>query len=45
MGTYGRARVQDALSWAHEAPKLLAAYDAVFDAPEALASPKPRHAE
>jgi glycosyltransferase involved in cell wall biosynthesis len=45
MGAYGRARVQDALSWEHEAPKLLAAYDAVFDAPEALAAPKPRHAE
>jgi len=45
MGQYGRARVLDALSWEHEAPKLLAAYDAVFEAPEALAAPKPRHAE
>ncbi len=45
MGEYGRARVLDALSWEHEAPKLLAAYDAVFEAPEALAAPKPRHAE
>ncbi|ODS01014.1 glycosyltransferase WbuB [Methyloceanibacter superfactus] len=45
MGDYGRARVLDALSWEHEAPKLLAAYDAVFEAPEAYAAPKPRHAE
>lgn len=45
MGAYGRARVLDALSWEHEAPKLLAAYDAVFETPETVASPKPRHAE
>ncbi|MGH6737154.1 MAG: glycosyltransferase family 4 protein [Methyloceanibacter sp.] len=45
MGTYGRERVLDALSWEHEAPKLLAAYDAVFDSPGAVPAPKPRHAE
>ena len=45
MGAYGRARVLDALSWEHEAPKLLAAYDAVFEIPDVLTSPKPRHAE
>ncbi len=45
MGAYGRARVLDALSWEHEAPKLLAAYDAVFEEPETFAAPKPRHAE
>jgi len=45
MGTYGRERVLDSLSWEHEAPKLLAAYDAVFDAPGAVSAPKPRHAE
>jgi len=27
MGEYGRARVTDKLSWEHEAPKLLAAYE------------------
>jgi len=31
MGEYGRKRVVDTLSWDHEAPKLLAAYDTVFD--------------
>jgi len=30
MGRFGRERVQKLLSWPHEAPKLLAAYDAVF---------------
>jgi glycosyltransferase involved in cell wall biosynthesis len=30
MGEYGRRRVSEELSWEHEAPKLLAAYDAVF---------------
>lgn len=30
MGEYGRRRVREELSWEHEAPKLLAAYDAVF---------------
>jgi glycosyltransferase involved in cell wall biosynthesis len=45
MGAYGRARVLEGLSWEHEAPKLLAAYDAAFDSPETVASPQPRHAE
>jgi hypothetical protein len=30
MGEYGRRRVTEELCWEHEAPKLLAAYDAVF---------------
>jgi glycosyltransferase involved in cell wall biosynthesis len=30
MGAIGRKRVVNELSWAHEAPKLLAAYDALF---------------
>lgn len=30
MGTYGRQRVRDELSWEHEEPKLIAAYKAVF---------------
>ncbi|MBX5460406.1 MAG: glycosyltransferase family 4 protein [Steroidobacteraceae bacterium] len=30
MGEFGRARVTSELSWDHEVPKLLAAYDAVF---------------
>ena len=32
MGEYGKRRVTEELSWEHEAPKLLAAYDAVFGA-------------
>jgi glycosyltransferase involved in cell wall biosynthesis len=31
MGEYGRRRVEDELEWRHEAPKLLAAYDALWD--------------
>lgn len=31
MGTYGRQRVRDELSWEHEEPKLIAAYKAVFN--------------
>lgn len=31
MGEYGRRRVENDLQWACEAPKLLAAYDALFD--------------
>jgi glycosyltransferase involved in cell wall biosynthesis len=31
MGAFGRDRVRNALAWTHEAPKLLAVYDAVFD--------------
>jgi glycosyltransferase involved in cell wall biosynthesis len=30
MGAYGRRRVENELEWRYEAPKLLAAYDAVF---------------
>ena len=30
MGIYGRQRVRDELSWEHEEPKLIAAYEAVF---------------
>jgi len=30
MGEYGRERVSSGLSWEHEAPKLLAAYDKLF---------------
>jgi glycosyltransferase involved in cell wall biosynthesis len=30
MGAIGRARVEDGLSWAHSAPRLLAAYDRAF---------------
>ena len=30
MGEYGRKRVRDELEWNHEAPKLLAAYDALW---------------
>jgi len=29
MGQYGRQRVESALAWGHQAPKLLAAYDAL----------------
>ena len=31
MGEFGRNRVEKELEWNHEVPKLLAAYDAVFD--------------
>ena len=30
MGVYGRKRVRDELSWEHEEPKLIAAYEALF---------------
>jgi glycosyltransferase involved in cell wall biosynthesis len=32
MGEYGRRRVEEVLEWRHEAPKLLKAYDALFEA-------------
>ncbi|WP_245331874.1 glycosyltransferase family 4 protein [Bradyrhizobium sp. NAS80.1] len=38
MGALGRKRVLSQLSWSHEAPKLLAAYDALF-APETELAP------
>ncbi len=31
MGQFGRRRVEDELEWRHEAPKLLAAYNALFE--------------
>jgi glycosyltransferase involved in cell wall biosynthesis len=34
MGEFGRKRVLETLSWEHEAPRLLAAYDALFRAAE-----------
>jgi glycosyltransferase involved in cell wall biosynthesis len=45
MGLSGRERVANTLAWEHEAPKLLAAYDALFELPDAVTSPKPRPAE
>src|SRR5882672_9307200 len=40
MGELGRRRVLDELEWRHEAPKLLAAYDALW----ARSAPRPRPA-
>ena len=40
MGAFGRARVRDVLAWAHEAPKLLTAYEKVFRG-SAIAQPEP----
>ncbi len=40
MGELGRRRVMEELEWRHEAPKLLAAYDALG----ARARPAPKHA-
>jgi hypothetical protein len=40
MGALGRRRVIEELEWRHEAPKLLAAYDALW----ASSSPCERHA-
>ena len=31
MGELGRERVQTALAWEHEAPRLLAAYEKLFN--------------
>ena len=36
MGALGRARVENELEWRHEAPKLLAAYQALWSAPQGL---------
>jgi glycosyltransferase involved in cell wall biosynthesis len=33
MGEYGRKRVLEELEWRHEAPKLLAAYQALWNSP------------
>jgi hypothetical protein len=38
MGRFGRMRVAHELSWDHEVPRLLAAYEAVF-APESSVAP------
>jgi glycosyltransferase involved in cell wall biosynthesis len=43
MGKYGRRRVEDELAWDHEAPKLLAAYEALWSG--AAISPAERSAE
>jgi glycosyltransferase involved in cell wall biosynthesis len=40
MGELGRRRVQHELEWRYEAPKLLAAYDALW----AKTAPRARHA-
>ena len=40
MGEFGRRRVLEELEWRHEAPKLLAAYEALW----AQGAPRPRHA-
>jgi glycosyltransferase involved in cell wall biosynthesis len=45
MGAIGRIRVVEELSWEHEAPKLLAAYDALFKPRGAIAVPSPSPAE
>jgi hypothetical protein len=31
MGAFGRRRVDDELEWRHEAPRLLAAYEALLE--------------
>jgi glycosyltransferase involved in cell wall biosynthesis len=36
MGAFGRARVENELEWQHETPKLLAAYQALWSAPDGL---------
>jgi hypothetical protein len=41
MGEFGRRRIENELEWRLEAPKLLAAYDALF-AGERIATAKPR---
>ncbi len=38
MGNFGRLRVANELSWDHEVPKLLAAYEAVFETQKKPAS-------
>ena len=43
MGEYGRRRVLEELEWRHEVPKLLAAYEALWNATAARARPaRPR---
>jgi glycosyltransferase involved in cell wall biosynthesis len=45
MGAAGRTRVIEQLSWEHEAPKLLAAYEALFRSRGAVAVASPSPAE
>jgi glycosyltransferase involved in cell wall biosynthesis len=45
MGDFGRTRVVEQLSWEHEAPKLLAAYETLFEEPGLVLSHEPRRAE
>lgn len=44
MGAFGRARVREALSWPHEAPKLLAAYAQLFGEPRSAPAAAPKDA-
>lgn len=39
MGRFGRQRVENELEWRHEAPKLLAAYEALWGVDEAAPAP------
>src|SRR6185436_10753314 len=39
MGRFGRMRVAHELSWDHEVPKLLAAYEALWNSPRAAPAP------
>jgi len=40
MGEFGRRRVENELEWRHEAPKLLAAYDALWRGVEVSRAPQ-----
>src|SRR3989441_2124444 len=40
MGEFGRRRVENELEWQHEAPKLLAAYDALWSGVEVSRAPQ-----
>ena len=40
MGEFGRRRVENELEWRHEAPKLLAAYDALWSGVEVSRAPQ-----
>jgi hypothetical protein len=42
MGRIGRERVTEELSWEHEAPRLLAAYEALFGVASASYQQMPR---
>jgi glycosyltransferase involved in cell wall biosynthesis len=41
MGEFGRKRIQNELEWKYEIPKLLAAYEHLFDMPGMVAPPEP----